>query len=107
MPRLRLKIRDLKARLSRYLRRARGGQAIADRLAPNGDPAHRKVAEGISRLVASGAAQWGGGKPRGAEIRLSDVGPRVSDMVLQDRGSVATPASGPVRVRPQGGKRVP
>jgi hypothetical protein len=42
--------------------------------------------EGIARLVASGAAQWGGGKPRGAEIHLSEVGRRVSDLVLEDRG---------------------
>jgi prevent-host-death family protein len=87
---LRLQVRDFKARLSHYLRRARAGQTIEI-------TSHRKViarvtgvpstqSEGIARLVASGAAQWGGGKPRGAEIRLTDVGPQVSDMVLQDRG---------------------
>jgi len=90
MQTLRLQVRDFKARLSHYLRRARAGQTIEI-------TSHRRViarvtgvpsteSEGIARLVASGAAQWGGGKPRGAEIRLSDVGPRVSDMVLQDRG---------------------
>ncbi len=90
MPPLRLQVRDFKARLSHYLRRARAGQTIEI-------TSHRKViarvtgvpsteSEGIARLVASGAAQWGGGKPRGAEIRLTDVGARVSDMVLQDRG---------------------
>ena len=87
---LRLQVRDFKARLSHYLRRARAGETIEI-------TSHRKViarvtgvpsteSEGIARLVASGAAQWGGGKPRGAEIRLTDVGPRVSDLVLQDRG---------------------
>ena len=87
---LRLQIRDFKARLSHYLRRARAGQTIEI-------TSHRKViarltgvpsteTEGISRLVALGAGQWGGGKPRGAEIRLSDVGTLVSDLVLQDRG---------------------
>jgi prevent-host-death family protein len=90
METLRLQIRDFKARLSHYLRRARAGQTIEI-------TSHRKViarvtgvpaaeTDGISRLVASGAAQWGGGKPRGAEIRLAEGGTRVSDMVLQDRG---------------------
>ncbi len=90
MQTLRLQVRDFKARLSHYLRRARAGQTIEI-------TSHRKViarvtgvpsteTEGIARLVASGAAQWGGGKPRGAQVRLTDVGPRVSDMVLQDRG---------------------
>jgi prevent-host-death family protein len=86
---LRLQIRDFKARLSHYLGRARAGQTIEI-------TSHRKViarvtgvppaeSEGISRLVASGAAQWGGGKPHGADICLTDVGRRVSDLVLQDR----------------------
>jgi len=90
MSTLRLQVRDFKARLSHYLRRARAGQTIEI-------TSHRKViarvtgvpsteSEGIARLVASGAAQWGGGKPRGAEIRLTEVGLRVSDLVLQDRG---------------------
>jgi len=90
MQTLRLQVRDFKARLSHYLRRARAGQTIEI-------TSHRRViarvtgvpsteTEGIARLVASGAAQWGGGKPRGAEIRLTEVGPRVSDLVLQDRG---------------------
>jgi len=90
MSSLRLQVRDFKARLSHYLRRARAGQTIEI-------TSHRKViarvtgvpsteSEGIARLVASGAAQWGGGKPRGAEIRLTEVGLRVSDLVLQDRG---------------------
>ena len=90
MQTLRLQVRDFKARLSHYLRRARAGQTIEI-------TSHRRViarvtgvpsteTEGIARLVASGAAQWGGGKPRGAEIRLTEVGLRVSDLVLQDRG---------------------
>ncbi|MGH8700659.1 MAG: type II toxin-antitoxin system Phd/YefM family antitoxin [Burkholderiales bacterium] len=89
MQTLRLQIREFKARLSHYLGRARAGQAIEI-------TSHRKViarvtgvppteTEGIARLVASGAAQWGGGKPSGAEIRLTNSGPRVSELVLQDR----------------------
>ena len=87
---LRLQVRDFKARLSHYLRRARAGQAIEI-------TSHRRVIArvtgvpatetgGVARLVASGAAQWGGGKPRGAEIRLTDGGTPVSVMVVQDRG---------------------
>lgn len=87
---LRLQVREFKARLSHYLGRARAGQTIEI-------TSHRKViarvigvpsagGEGVPRLVASGAAQWGGGKPQGAAIRLADIGPRVSELVLQDRG---------------------
>ena len=42
---------------------------------------------GLDRLLASGAAQWRGGKPvlRPA-VKLADGGKPVSQMVLEDRG---------------------
>lgn len=87
---MQVSIREFKAHLSRYLSQAQDGQALDV-------TSHRKVVAhivgvpaaesvGIARLVAGGAAQWGGGKPAGAAIRLSSGGRSVSEMVLADRG---------------------
>jgi prevent-host-death family protein len=82
-------IREFKAHLSRYLTQARAGQPIAI-------TSHRKVVarvigvpppatDGVAALLASGAGQWSGGKPLGAELSLSDTGRSVSALVLEDR----------------------
>ena len=87
---MQVSIRELKARLSEYLSRARSGESIEV-------TSHRKIVarlvgvpatedEGLKRLLASGTAQWGGGKPAGAAIRFSGAGRSVSDMILEDRG---------------------
>ncbi|UHD14763.1 type II toxin-antitoxin system Phd/YefM family antitoxin [Thiocapsa bogorovii] len=83
-------VRELKSRLAHYLAEARTGQPIEitshrrviARLTavPNGDE------QGIGRLLVSGAAQWSGGKPAGADIRLSPDGPLLSELVQEDRG---------------------
>lgn len=83
-------IRELKAHLSRYLVQARQGTALEI-------TSHRRVVArvtgvpesaipGLATLIARGAAQWGGGKPRGANIALSHGGQPVSRMVQEDRG---------------------
>lgn len=83
-------IRDLKAHLSRYLSQAREGMALEI-------TSHRKVVARITgvpesaspvlgALIASGVAQWSGGKPEGAHIALTPGGQSVSRMVLEDRG---------------------
>lgn len=83
-------IREFKAHLSRYLAEVRAGRPIEI-------SSHRKViarvtavpnkeTQGIGRLLAAGAAQWAGGKPDGAEIRLSAGGKSVSEIVLEERG---------------------
>jgi hypothetical protein len=41
---------------------------------------------GVARLLATGLAQWAGGKPRGAAVRLTSGGRLVSDLLLEDRG---------------------
>ncbi len=85
-------IRELKAHLSRHLKRVRSGtrlmvtergRSIAT-ISPVEAPADVDWAHG---LVAAGRAQWSGGKPVGSArpVRLSR--PRtVSDAVLEDRG---------------------
>jgi len=83
-------IHKFKAHLSRYLAEARAGRTIEI-------TSHRKVVarvtgmppaagEGIARLIASGAAQWSGGKPVGAEVRLAEGGRTLADLIREDRG---------------------
>ena len=84
-------VRELKARLSRYVARARAGEVIEV-------TAHGKVvaqltgiaspnATGLARLMAIGAVQWRGGKPDLAPaVRLTAVETSVGDSVIEDRG---------------------
>jgi prevent-host-death family protein len=83
-------VRELKAHLSRYLSEAQSGKVIRvtshrkEIARITGVPASRD--DGLAKLVGSGEAQWGGGKPTGAQIRLSGEGDQLSDIVLHDRG---------------------
>jgi prevent-host-death family protein len=84
-------VRELKAHLSRYLGRVRGGARllVTDRgraiaaLAPVEAPVDVAWAHD---LVASGGARWGGGKPAGSP-RPVPVGPgrTVSEVVIEER----------------------
>ncbi len=85
-------IRELKAHLSRHLKRVRSGvrltvtergRSIAT-ISPVDAPADVTWAH---RLVAEGRAHWGGGKPTGSPqlVRVKGRG-TVSDAVLKDRG---------------------
>jgi prevent-host-death family protein len=87
---MQVSIRELKAHLSQYLSRARSGESLEI-------TSHRKVVarivgvpppseSSLTRLLAGGAAAWGGGKPAGASLSLSAKGTPVSQMVLEDRG---------------------
>ena len=85
-------IRELKAHLSRHLKRVRSGarlmvtergRSIATispiEAPPDVDWAHR--------LVAAGRAHWSGGKPVGSQRPARVTGARtVSQAVLEDRG---------------------
>ena len=81
----------LRSGLSGYVARARAGEVIV--ITSHGKPVARLVgvpaggADGVSRLLASGAATWGGGKPAlRAPIVLSPGGEPVGVIVLEDRG---------------------
>lgn len=87
---MQVSIRDLKAHLSQYLRQAQAGQGIEI-------TSHRKIVarivgvpaksdKGLARLLAGGAATWEGGKPVGANLRLSAKGTPISQMAMEDRG---------------------
>lgn len=84
-------IRELKANLSRHLKRVRSGtrlvvtargRAIAS-IQPIGA---RNDVEWAHALVAAGRAQWSGGKPEGATPPVPiKRGKSVADAVLEDR----------------------
>jgi len=83
-------IRQLKARLSGYLKRVERGErvTVTDRgravalLTPI-DPSG--ASEWIHALVAKGGACWGGGKPAGLRRRIDSRGKPASEMVIEDR----------------------
>jgi len=85
-------IRELKAHLSRHLRRVRSGArlTVTERgrsiatITPVETPADVAWAH---RLVAEGRARWSGGKPVGSHRPVRVTGGRtVSAAVLEDRG---------------------
>jgi prevent-host-death family protein len=84
-------IRDLKAHLSRHLRRVRSGARLLvterGRVIASIDPVETPHGlEWARALVAAGRAQWGGGKPEGCPRPVSTTGGQtVSAVVLEER----------------------
>ena len=83
-------VRELKNRLSRYLKRVQGGEEIL--VTERGRSVARIVpvkASNLKRalepLLREGAVQWSGGKPRGASRRPVIRGRMLSEMVVEDR----------------------
>jgi prevent-host-death family protein len=82
-------VRELKNRLSAFLRRAADGEriTITDRgraVAVLG-PAETHEDEAIARMVREGLVSWGGGKPRGSSRPIKIKGRPLSETVLEDR----------------------
>jgi prevent-host-death family protein len=83
-------IRELKANLSRHLKRVRAGArlAVTERgrtiamISPVEAPADVDWAH---QLVAEGRAQWNGGKPSGATRPPKVIRRTASSVVLEDR----------------------
>ena len=84
-------IRELKARLSRHLKRVRSGSRLLvtdrGRVIASIDPVETTHGlEWARALVATGRAQWSGGKPEGCRRPVSTTGGRsVSAVVLEER----------------------
>jgi prevent-host-death family protein len=84
-------IRELKANLSRHLKRVRSGArlVVTERglaIASIQPIDTRDDVEWAHALVASGRAQWSGGKPAGASSPVRMKGRKtVSDAVIEDR----------------------
>lgn len=83
-------VRELKNRLSRYLKRVQGGEEIV--VTERGQSVARIVPVNISSLkralepmLREGALRWSGGKPRGASRRPVIRGRTLADMVIEDR----------------------
>jgi len=81
-------IRQLRDRLTAYLRRVREGESflVVDR----GEPVARIVPavgdlRGLEGLAARGVVRWSGGKPRGSKHPPKVRGGKVSDFVIEDR----------------------
>jgi len=83
-------IRDLKAHLSRHLKRVRSGVrlAVTERgraiatISPVEGPADVDWAH---QLVAGGHAHWNGGKPTGAPRTVEPLRKTAASIVLEDR----------------------
>jgi prevent-host-death family protein len=87
-------IRDLKAHLSRHLRRVRSGTRleVTERgrtiatISPAHTPDEPPEVQWARKMVLDGRAQWSGGKPEGTSRPVTrTTGPTVSDAVLEDR----------------------
>ncbi|MEW6752013.1 MAG: type II toxin-antitoxin system prevent-host-death family antitoxin [Candidatus Latescibacterota bacterium] len=92
-------IRELKSRLSHYLRLTKAGQSvlIMERGQPIGRivPVQRPVAERLAALTASGLAQWSGAPlPPPRPVARVGGGRSVADLLVEDRewSSTSTPA---------------
>ena len=83
-------IRELKNRLSQYLKRVGAGERVlvterwrpvAVISPPSVTPADRR----IEAMLREGVARWAGGKPRGAPRPPRIKGPSVARAVIEDR----------------------
>ena len=84
-------VRELKARLSQYLKRVGRGERIVvtERgrpVAVIGPAGGSALTERLEAMLRSGRARWAGGKPRGSArpARLGH-GPSVAAAIIEDR----------------------
>jgi prevent-host-death family protein len=84
-------IRELKANLSRHLKRVQSGTRLVvterGRAIARIEPVHpRDDVDWAHALVATGRARWSGGKPEGSAAPVQITGRKsVSDAVIEDR----------------------
>ena len=88
---LQVGVRELKSRLSLYLKRVARGERITVTsrgrpVATLGPAVAERDTSRLHAMLASGSARWGGGKPRGssrpAKLRSK---PSMAETVLEDR----------------------
>jgi prevent-host-death family protein len=83
-------VRELKNRLSEYLRRVADGERIVvtDRGKPVAIVVPPEEKDEVARaraMVREGIASWGGGKPRGSSRPVKVKGRPISETMLEDR----------------------
>ena len=83
-------IRELKNKLSHYLKRVKGGETLT--VTEHGRtfayilPSEKAPEyEALVQMVREDLASWKGGKPRGAEKPVKATGKPVSKIVIEDR----------------------
>lgn len=83
-------VRELKNRLSRYLKRVQAGEELiitehgrtVARLVPVKVP---ELQEALRPLLRDGSIRWAGGKPRGVGKPPKMRGRNLSDLIIEDR----------------------
>lgn len=81
-------VRELKASLSRYLRKVKEGETVV--VTERGKPIARivpvRIPEHIAKLIAKGTVKWSGKpfRPPTKRFRLTP-GPSISDYISEDR----------------------
>ena len=83
-------VRELKAHLSRFLRRVKKGESLGitehgrqvATLTPSSAHASQQK---FWKLVQEGKLAWSGGKPSGLKQRIPNRGRLASDMIIEDR----------------------
>lgn len=83
-------VRELKNRLSEYLRRVKAGErlVVTERGQPVAilsSPPEASWQHEVEEMLRDGLVHWGGGKPTGSRRPAKNVGASVSDAVLEDR----------------------
>lgn len=83
-------IRELKNRLSQYLKRVGTGErlVVTERgrpVAVISPPSVTLADRRLDAMLREGVARWGGGKPRGASHPTRIKGPSVAQAVIEDR----------------------
>lgn len=83
-------VRELRDRLSEYLRRVKAGErlVVTERGRPVAllsPPLETPADHRLEALLREGVGRWGGGKPRGAARPVKVRGPSVADAVIEDR----------------------
>jgi prevent-host-death family protein len=83
-------VRELKNRLSEFLRRVAAGERITvtDRGRPVAvviPPDENEEVARVMAMVKEGLARWGGGKPRGSSRPVKVKGRPISETMLEDR----------------------
>ncbi len=83
-------VRELKNRLSHYLRRVREGEVVEvterGRLVAYLVPSrHAAIRGDLQALIEQGLIHWEGGKPAGIARPVRVTGKRLSQMILEDR----------------------
>ncbi|MGH7231793.1 MAG: type II toxin-antitoxin system Phd/YefM family antitoxin [Nitrospiraceae bacterium] len=83
-------VRELKNRLSRYLKRVQAGEELTvterGKTVARIVPAHTpEIQDTLEPLLREGHVRWGGGKPKGVDRPPTMRGRTLAELVVKDR----------------------